>query len=261
LIVNESAGYYFGYDLIITPLPEARQFNVMVRPFEPEYDRVVRSREIIKRGNIGHPDQKGINVALSKPSTPKNVDDGAYFAIDLLVNATTGAKVFDVIKISYDNLRLTRSGSDAPRDFTLDDVELNVRNYRLKINEDLVASGLSTGFSAPILWFYLPDRGRFIFSIRPHNGYDFQKIGLAEYNNLKFTVNGDHYVWSSTSPIVERGGTWNIWVLHEPDYQPGQITGKPQKPKKSPKVDSAKIPSLDWGMAEHIEDLFPKRKE
>ena len=261
LIINQAAGYYFGYNLVITRLPETRQFSVMVRPLDPEYDQSVASRTLFKTRNIGHPDQKGLTAALTKPSQPQIVDDGASVAIDLLINATTGAKIFDVLKLSFDDLTPNNSPLRAPlRDFTLDDVELNVNNYRLTVNGNLVASELSSGFSAPILWFYLPGKGRFIFSINPHAGYNFQKIGVADHNTLSFAVNGDNYLWSSTSPIIERGGHWNIWVLHVPDYKPDDdpvTASKFRTPNNASSGNS--VDPLCWGRATRIEDLFPKR--
>jgi hypothetical protein len=31
---------------------------------------------------------------------------------------------------------------------------------------------------------------------------------------------GDKYEWVSSEPVIAQGGKWNIWVLHDADYQP-----------------------------------------
>jgi hypothetical protein len=64
----------------------------------------------------------------------------------------------------------------------------------------------------------LPDRGRFVFSITPHEGYDFQKIGFVQENKIAFQIAGDRYEWISSTPVFSGGG--NLWVLHDPEYLP-----------------------------------------
>src|SRR5213592_3318449 len=93
--------------------------------------------------------------------------------------------------------------------------------YFVIINGALAASGNSTtGCAGALLWFYVSDRGRFIFSLEPRKGYEFQKVGIIADNRIEFTVDGNHYEWLSSSPIVPQGGTWNLWVLSDPKYTP-----------------------------------------
>ena len=71
-----------------------------------------------------------------------------------------------------------------------------------------------------MLWFYLPGRGRYIFSIIPYEGYPFQNIGKIENNKISFSLDGDLYEWISSSPIIGDGGNWQIWVLRDSSYRP-----------------------------------------
>jgi hypothetical protein len=108
------------------------------------------------------------------------------------------------------------------RDFTLGNVELAVRDHKLTINGEVLGGSRSKaarGVAGALLWFYVPERGRFIFSLMPHEGYDFQKIGRIENNKISFTLGGDAYEWTSSAPIVgTSGGNWNLWVLHDAGY-------------------------------------------
>jgi hypothetical protein len=139
---------------------------------------------------------------------------------------------------------LIPSPSEAPaskrpaRDFTLNDVALGVTNYRLFVNGEMVTADAPTGGCAgAIIWFYLPERGRFILSLQPHPGYDFQKVGVIEHNRILFSLNGDQYEWRSEAPIVGQGGNWHLWVLHEAAYQPdetwGTLSGRPGRDGRS----------------------------
>ena len=274
VLLNPTAGFYFGYDLIIERLPESRQFRVSVRPLDHNYDASVMARDSFRKRNIKHPDPNAVSPSILKPSIPQIINDGDTFAIDLLTNPQTGGKVFDAIKVSFDDMRTANQRypfmDGVPRDFTLNDVMLSINNFRLVLNDKPVTTKLSMALEAPIVWFYLPTKGRFIFSAAPREGYDFHKIALVESNNMTFTVSGDKYLWSSTSPIIGQGGTWNVWVLFDPDYRPESETATGRKTVKrqsrSMETHNMKTDSTDAigdglasGIAWHIEDLLPKK--
>jgi hypothetical protein len=85
----------------------------------------------------------------------------------------------------------------------------------------LIAGAKPTGgCSGAVIWFYVPGRGRFILSLRPHEGYDFQKMGVIENDQISFTVGTDQYQWISSAPVVLVGGRFGLWVLHDTDYRP-----------------------------------------
>jgi hypothetical protein len=77
----------------------------------------------------------------------------------------------------------------------------------------------------------VPERGRFIFSLVPREGYDFAKVAVLDENRIEFTLNGERYEWLSSESILPNGGTWNLWVLHDTDYTP--LFGTPGSPPRS----------------------------
>jgi len=154
------------------------------------------------------------------------IADGGMFTLDVLVNPQTGVKIVDLIKISSEAKQAAdKSAKLQPaRDFSLDAVELVVKNFKLMVNEQAILGAESPvrgGVSGPIIWLYLPGRGRFIFSLVPREGYDFQKIGTIQDNKISFQIAGDRYEWiSSTTVFGGASGGWKLWVLHEADYSP-----------------------------------------
>jgi hypothetical protein len=216
VLMDAEGGFVFGYDLVVEPLAATKQFRVSVKPMSAEFEVELRSRRTATAAN-----HAGHNVStLPRPADAQLIDDGDAFALDLLVNPQAGVKIVDVVKVSFDRARLW---SEPPRslplrDFTLGNVELAVRDYKLKINGELVGGGRGKPAGA-LVWFYVPERGRFIFSLIPHEGYDFQKVGRIENDRILFTLGGDAYEWASSAPIVgTSGGNWNLWVLHDADY-------------------------------------------
>jgi len=218
-VLKDAGGrFIFGYDLWVAPNAAAKQFRIVVRPIDPEYESKLRA------GNpgAGEPPQSEIISTFPKTTEPQTLDDGDAFSLDLLVNQNTGVKIVDVVEVTFDRATLKqRSPRNTPRDFTLDAVELAMKNYRLLINDNVVGTGKSAnGFTGTLLWFYVQDRGRFIVSLVPRAGYEFQKVGIIEDNRIEFTVGNNRYEWLSSSPILPGGGTWNLWVLPDPNYSP-----------------------------------------
>jgi hypothetical protein len=218
----------FGYDLWVNPNPVTRTFSLAVLPA----DEVFR-RTFLKESALKSTDPFATFPNSTKPQT---LDDGDAIELELLVNATSGVKIVDIVRVTFDRSTLFEKSLVPPKDFTLDAVALSVKSYELFVDGTLMGKGKSTvGCRGALLWFYLPERGRFIFSLVPREGYAFRKSGILEGNRIEFVANGRHYEWVSGAPILPNGGTWNLWVLQDPNYSP--LFG-PEKPmsSKSPGV-------------------------
>lgn len=224
VLVDAEGSFVFGYDLVVEPVMATKQFRVSVKPLSAEFEQQLRARQSQRQSSAA----AGANRATQNVSTlPREgvaqlIDDGDAFALDLLVNPETGVKIVDVVKISFDRAKLwsTPRRSVPLRDFTLGNVELAIRDYKLTINGELVGGGQkpARGCAGALVWFYVPERGRFIVSLMPHEGYDFQKVGRIENNKISFKLGEDVYEWTSSAPVVGNGGNWNLWVLHDAGY-------------------------------------------
>ena len=217
--------FVFGYDLWVSGDATTKKFKVAVRPLAAELASSLHAAE--------SPTAEGIST-FPKPTEPQTLDDGAEFSLDLLINKTTGVKIVDVVKISFDRGSL---GGDNPtiraRDFTLDAVAMEMKDFSLLVNQELVGTGKSkTGSAGALLWLYVPERGRFIFSLAPRPDYPFEKVGTVSANKIEFVIHGNHYEWLSSSPILREEGTWNLWVLSDPKYLPMMGSVMPPPPKE-----------------------------
>jgi hypothetical protein len=220
VLVDAEGNFVFGYDLVVEPVLATKQFRVSVKPLSAEFEAQLRARQSAADASANRAPQ---NVStLPHSGDAQLIDDGDAFALDLLVNSQAGVKIVDIVKVSFEREKLWTAPlprSVPLRDFTLGNVELAMRDYRLTINGELVGGQKPTrGSAGALLWFYVPERGRFIVSLMPHEGYNFQKVGRIENNKISFKLGGDVYEWSSSAPVVGNGGNWNLWVLHDPDY-------------------------------------------
>jgi hypothetical protein len=233
VLTDAQQNVVFGYDLWVSADPNTRKFSLAVLPADEAFRRTFLKDYTPLRPN-------GSFATFPKSTTPQTLDDGDAVSLELLVNNDSGVKIVDVVSVTFDRATLRESHPEsAPKDFTLDAVELGVKNYSLLINGTLVNKSKSTiGFTGTLLWFYIPDRGRFIFSLVPREGYEFAKIAVVDDNRIEFTLNNEKYEWLSSESILPNGGTWNLWVLHDTYYTPlfGSESSVPRTPSKGPNV-------------------------
>ena len=219
----------FGYDVSINADPVTRKFSLAVLPADEAFRRTFLKDSTAQRAHDNF-------ATFPKSTEPQTLDDGDAVSLELLVNQQSGIKIVDVVKVTFDRATLRENAIEGqPRDFSLDAVSLGIKSYQLLIDGQLVGKSRSTiGYSGSLLWFYVPDRGRFIFSLVPREGYSFQKVGVLEGNRIQFVANGEHYEWLSGTEILPNGGTWNIWVLHDTRYTPLFASEKPMPQEKKP---------------------------
>ena len=257
VFIDSDNELFFGYELLVERAAEARYFWVTVRALSDEYLRDLRERPSF-RGRRLHPSYN----ATAFPAAPLFLRDGDTFAVDVLRNPRTGAKVVDVIQVSLTDPSLRRAAADQPpRDFRPDDVQLRVSDYRLKVNGETVYRSTG-GVAGAVIWFSLGDRGRFVFSLVERPGFAFRKVGSVRHNTVEFEWGGERYEWESSLPVVGAGGNWNLWVLHDPDYRvdlferpappPGAEGGKTFEQKAEEAVRRAKRTrtQADYGSAD-----------
>ncbi|HRH45807.1 MAG TPA: hypothetical protein PKY82_29465 [Pyrinomonadaceae bacterium] len=168
------------------------------------------------------------------PNYPSNivVNDGDTIVLDILENPKTGGKIQDLIKITRENRPFDDyfSELEESKDFTLEDVKLQLANYKLYINGKLIKrpkdfSGISRFFG---MEFNQYDKALVLTAV-PVPGYDFKRVGVIDGNKMLFTYNGDKFEIVSTVPILGFVKKWNLWMMNPPrvykDYKIPEIIG------------------------------------
>ena len=231
VLTDAESRVVFAYDLAIDSDPVTKKFNLAVLPADEAFRRSFLKDSAPLRAHEGF-------ATFPKSTTTQTLDDGDAVSLELLVNRESGVKIVDVVKVTFDRSILREKYLEvAPKDFTLDAVSLAVKSYELMIDGLLVGKSKSKiGCEGSLLWIYIPDRGRFIFSLVPREGYAFQKIGLLDDNRIEFEFNREFYEWTSGDSILSTGGVWNLWVLHDPDYTPWFGAAATPKIAKSPNM-------------------------
>jgi hypothetical protein len=170
---------------------------------------------------------------------PRVVHSGDVISIDLFVDAATGAKLIDDIRIQPPRMigsspmsssRTAPTVSGTARDFSAADAELQLAQPRVTLNgtsQNSAARGASNVHGA-LVWFYLPDHGRYVLSLAPHPELDFQKAGEARGGVITFTLGNDSIKLECPNQIAGGNAPYNLYVLRDPEWEPTAQSQKGQ---------------------------------
>ena len=245
ILTDKKNKIYFGYDLVFEKESDGK-FRVSIKPLSKTPDAIMSRTKItalnqeMERARAKARGSNRVSVSRSGtasrrfgsdfsdytekalPNYPEDfvVNDGDTISLDILENAKNNTKITDLIKISSksEGFNYYSFNDDKPaRDFTLDDVIFRMEQPKVYINDKEYKT--NTTVAGNVSWIYIKGKGRFIFSIKPQPGFNFQQIGTIRNNKFSFEFNGEKYRFVSKSPIVGMGGNWNLWVMHDSDYQ------------------------------------------
>jgi hypothetical protein len=138
-VLQDTGGrFIFGYALWVAPNPTSKQFKPIVSPLDPRFESKLRAGN----PNQGSPPQSEIISTFPQPTEPQTLDDGDAFSLDLLINQNTGVKIVDVVRVAFERSNIWDNNPRMiPRDFSLDAVELTVKDYRLLVNSSVDLGG------------------------------------------------------------------------------------------------------------------------
>jgi hypothetical protein len=200
---------WFGYDIAVTGGPASGFLLTFAPP------------------SAAAPRRPGANVAkvmaLQKYPAPLTIGDGDIVAIDLMASADGTQKLTDYIQIispARDPQPPAATTTAEPRDFTIDDgpVTYNLERFEVLWQGQTVKMTWHTGRPGATFWIYMPNGGRYILSLVPHDG--FTKSGTVRDNVISFDADGQPCEIRFFTPVAGAGTAWNLYVMHDPGYLP-----------------------------------------
>jgi hypothetical protein len=229
---DRSRRVYFAYQARVEVLAEPNTYRIT---FSPVDSRVARE---LMSSTFGKDDPDSWKL-LSTPGwgtgSPQTIHGGDVVAMDLLMNAATGQKIVDYVTvqepprsapITFGNVndppREFAFATGRPRDFRPDDGELRIRAARVSINGKLDPSTATSAaeFSGVVVWFYLPNRGRFLLSLTPHPDLGFRKAGEVRGSTLSFSIGSEMFKLVAGGAIAPTQAAFNLYVRHDPAWKP-----------------------------------------
>jgi len=196
----------FAYELAVARSADGQQILLTTKPVEDEF-----------AARFPNSDGGKPVPTMSSESQLEPLTSGRRVDIGLFELQGMGLKVVDSAQV-----RLFR-GSGATSDIASSVLNrLRFLNLKVMINRTPASSAFSAGGAAGrFAMFFIPGRGGYFFSAEavPDRAV-FTKAGSIDGNHFTFTIDNDIYECTAAASILSQGGTGELWVYHDPGYQP-----------------------------------------
>jgi hypothetical protein len=237
-VVDNAKLSYFGYEILL----EEQQPGTYLATFGKLTVSPLELSSMGPPGSNVQPQRQGERTewTMQPPRAipePRVVHAGDTISVNLFVDPMTGEKLIDDIRIESSRASLpfvrpgTRSVSTTfagtARDFSAIDAELQIGRPRVTLNgvpQDTTTRGVAIARGS-LVWFYLPNRGRYILSLAPRPELDFKLAGEVRGNTITFTWGGDSIKLECPNPATG-DAAYHLYVLLDPEWEP---TARAQK--------------------------------
>ena len=165
-------------------------------------------------------------VTLSDSTVPYPVPqilrDGETIALTLAVDARTGRRLVDYIRVGTGGMP---SRGAVSRDVYAEDAELTIAQPRLRTNGvEQKGASPSGKVSAPVVWVDIPGQGRYDLSFKPRADQGFERAGEVAENSLVFSLGGNIFRIDCADRIATGSGTYNIYARRDLKVDPANVT-------------------------------------
>ncbi len=108
------------------------------------------------------------------------------------------------------------------REFRAEDAEMRLVQPRVTMNGTPEVSTVRAGNVATgtLVWFYVPQHGRYILSLVPRPDLGFTKAGEVRGGAIQFKMEGDQFLLETYQPIAPGSAPYVLYVLHDKEWEP-----------------------------------------
>lgn len=251
---DEAAHTFYGYDIVIQLEPYGTRYDVLyydlsIGPLDfPDVpadalDPTIWKKLALPALPVAHSirvNEALENVVSVDPATGQRLIDSMYIMPGSQANSARVGFVSAQQPIQFTpNLRApvriafrgpgvaspddfaVPTVSGTAREFTIDDAELSIRQARVTVNDvrQPLASPLGL-VSGSLVWFYVPQHGRYVLSLLPRPELGFVQAGEVRGGAVSFIIGGDRVQLESPASIVPGDGPYLLYVLHDPSWAP-----------------------------------------
>ncbi len=188
----------FAYELVVDLVSNGERLSVVAKPVETEF----AARFPAADGGKPVP-------TLSSDQQAGMLASGQSADIGLFELQGMGLKVIDTVRMRLDQKQGAASG------------RIQFSGLRVSLGGKQVSGTVPAAVSGRYAMFYIPGRGGFFFAIeQPPPDRPFIQAGTIDHNRMRFTIDNENYEAVASAPIVANPDTADLWVYHDPSYQP-----------------------------------------
>jgi hypothetical protein len=224
-LLDKSNHLYFGYELLLEQQQPGTYLATFGKLGITPLDLAAGSIPRLPQGSTnaqGATDHAWTILPLPAIPEPPILHDDDSISIDLFVDAATGEKLIDEIRINPPRPVSNFVPSVPTVSGTARDAELQIIQPLVTLNRRVQVSSGATlrNVHGALVWLYIPDHGRYVLSLVPRPGLGFKKAGEVRGGVITFTLDKDSIKLKCMNPIAGGDAPYNLYVLHDEDWEP-----------------------------------------
>jgi hypothetical protein len=237
---DELTHIYFGYDAVIEPLPDGTMrvsfYDLSIGPLDfPATSPASLDPTVWKK------------LAPPQLPEPKAIQPGDAISLRVYVDPVSARALVDSIRVPSSQIFLRQGIANGQmtsmiqtmvfsnasfasrtavnitgpaRSFAVEDAELRIQPVQVTVNDSQPRMGRSRAASGPLVWFYVPEHGRYVLSLAPHPELGFVRAGEVRGNAITFTVDEDKVRMECPGVAVQGESAYFLYVLHDATWAP-----------------------------------------
>ena len=223
----------FGYDVRIEPIAGSGRFRLTFEPpsLIPEQRERLLGSDFSTWKELRGPTIAAGNQRVTSLHATMEIVRGQVLELTLLTT-DSGQTLTDYVTIQHPSRQFDGFNRvPAPvfhftpgpaRDFLVSDVQLALVSPRLSINgkPEPLSDGVNPSARGAVVWFYLPNRGRYVLSLAPRTDLGFRRAGEVRGSTVRFTAGGDTFTLLTADQVAPGQAPFNLYVLHDPTWKP-----------------------------------------
>jgi hypothetical protein len=211
LVLDSNGRVLFGYTMEAWGVPNAQDlYFVRLKPLDPAYEARLRNEAEARKKPQTIPDKIATVTAVRDFPT---VRKGEAVSVDILVNPSTGERIYDVLEPSFAPERPLQTPAKVQED------SFSFENPRIAINGETVQQATNTWVIGAAGMIYIPGHGAFYLALDPLPEYSFIASGRVSKEKLTFGEGNDWVEVVGKSNILSNSEYRTVWVYHTRDFQ------------------------------------------
>jgi hypothetical protein len=230
VLLDNANRVYFGYELLIEQQQPGTYLATFGKLGVTPLDLAGNLR--LSLNSDGSTNLDWTLAPLTEIPKPRAIRDSDMLTIVLFTDPATGEKLMDDIQLIPPR-RLSPflpvppvpppvpTVSGTARDFSAADAELQIGLVRsVTLNGARQAPVSFRNVRGPLLWLYVPDHGRYVFSLTPRPGLDFKEAGEVRGGVIAFAIGKDAITLECANAVATGDAAYHLYVLHDENWEP-----------------------------------------
>lgn len=215
LVIDRDNNGLFGYNLEASRGSSPDTVMIRIDPLNPAMEADMLKWQT---ANPRAPHFPGTHIpTVAAVREFPNVKIGEVVTLDILVNPSTGEKIYDVLVPL-----LGPSGGPLSVTSSRSREEISLRDITVKVNNRTVPASASW-MVGPAMRIDIPDHGAYVIAIhepRVPPIYAFTAAGGAEGKTARWKIDGDTVEITSATNVLTQASSGVLWVYHDGHFRP-----------------------------------------